>query len=139
VTERRLPSAARLAPPVIVGVVAVLATAVATVVDPGGTRLSLCPLLALAGVACPLCGGLRAVHALSQGDLPAALSFNALLIVTLPLLVLGWAAWVRRATSRSGPVVPTWVVWAGLAVAVVFGVLRNLPPLAPLLTPWLAG
>lgn len=129
----------RLGPPLIVGVVAVLGTAVATAVDPGGTRLSICPLLALAGVACPLCGGLRAVHALTQGDVPAALSFNALLVVTLPLLVLGWAAWVRRAASRPGPVAPTWVVWAGLGVAVGFGVLRNLPPLVPWLTPWLAG
>lgn len=128
---------ARLVPPFTAAAVAVGGTIVLAVVDPGTTTLSLCPLLAF-GVACPLCGGLRAVRALTAGDLGAALSYNLLVVALIPLLVLGWLAWLRQIRAgRPGGVVPTRWLWTGLVVGLAFGVLRNLPPFAAYLTPWL--
>ena len=81
------------------------------------------------GLLCPGCGGLRAMHQLLHGHLLAALRFNALFIVSLPLL--GW--WMARyaaAKLRHRPaslaVRPVWF-WLGLAALVLFGILRNLP------------
>ena len=78
----------------------------------------------------------RAVHALTRGDLAGAVDLNVLTVVLLPVLVLAWVAWLAfRLGRRPAPLhVPT---WAGTAVAVAvpaFWVLRNLPvgsPLAP--------
>lgn len=127
----------RLMAPLTAAAVAVGGTIALAAVDPGTTTLSFCPLLA-AGVACPLCGGLRAVHALTAGDLGAALSFNVLVVALAPVLLLGWLAWLRQIRAgRPGGVVPTRWLWAGLVASLAFGVLRNLPPFVAYLTPWL--
>jgi hypothetical protein len=74
-----------------------------------------CPFYAITGWLCPLCGSLRAVHALLVGHPLAALAFN-------PLTIVGLGMWLvaRDRTTRfcfSGP---------GLALLVGFGVFRNL-------------
>ncbi|HLR85920.1 MAG TPA: DUF2752 domain-containing protein [Nocardioidaceae bacterium] len=88
-----------------------------------------CPFRALTGLWCPLCGGLRATHDLTQLRFADAVSSNLLAVV---IVLAGiayfcyWAAkrWRARATAtiRVGP--------RGLAViaavAVSFTVLRNL-------------
>lgn len=92
-----------------------------------------CPLRALTGLDCPLCGGLRGTHALLQGDVGAALDFNLL----LPLfLLVGAVLAVSAARGRSltGPRGSRWL-WGGVLVAtVLFGVVRNLPWF-----PWLSS
>lgn len=118
--------------PVIVGALALAGTAVLAVVDPTGTDVPLCPLHALTGLDCPLCGSLRAVHALTRVDLGAAFDHNVLFTASIPALVLCWAIWLTGALGR--PVatrlrLPTWTGAAVLGVALVFGVLRNLPAL----------
>ncbi len=100
----------------------------------------LCPLLAVAGVWCPLCGGLRAVHELATGDLVAAWGMNPLVLVGLPVVVLGWVLWLGRPTTGRLAAVRTRLLsagagWVALAVLAVFGVLRNVPALAPWLAP----
>jgi hypothetical protein len=75
-----------------------------------------CPFHALTGWLCPLCGSLRAIHALLTGALPAALVLN-------PLTTLGLGAWLgarERVTA---------FCFSSRAVALlaVFGLLRNLP------------
>lgn len=47
-----------------------------------------CPLFAATGLLCPLCGGTRALMAISEGHLSAALSLNAMVICALPALGL---------------------------------------------------
>ena len=88
-----------------------------------------CPFLAVTGLWCPGCGTLRAVHALSHGDVVAAVDLNVLTVVLLPVLAVAWVGWLAfRLGRRSRPLrVPT---RAGTAVAVAvpaFWVLRNLP------------
>lgn len=133
--------------PFVVGAVIAAATAVVAAVDPHEPgRYPPCPLFALTGLACPLCGGLRATHDLVHLDLAGAWSSNALWTVAAPMLVAAWMWWVvrtirpgapprlpsRRLTSRT----PTVVGIAVAALLVVFGVIRNLPGPAAVLTPW---
>lgn len=82
-----------------------------------------CPLRAVTGLDCPLCGGLRGTYALMHGDLATALDHNVLLpLLLVAAVALGVAARVRGGWTRSPAV---W--WSLGAVAVVFFVLRNLP------------
>lgn len=97
-----------------------------------------CPFRQLTGWECPLCGGTRMGAALLHGEVGVAYGFNPLALVALVLVgVLGvfWAmealggpavrppARWRAAARRVGS--PRWLA-AGLAVAVVYTVLRNL-------------
>lgn len=116
-------------------------TAVVAAADPSVPgRYGLCPTLALTGWWCPLCGSLRAVHALVHGDIAGAADFNLLLIVALPLAIYAWAAWAAPVFGLRGP--PRWrpsprvglgLLAAGVLVLAVFGVARNLAAFA-----WLA-
>ena len=66
-----------------------------------------CPLRALTGLLCPLCGGLRAVHALLHGRVLDAVALN-------PFLFASGLAW---------PVVPArWTVIG----AALFTIARNI-------------
>ena len=81
------------------------------------------------GLLCPGCGSLRALHQLLHGNLVGAIHFNALLVAAIPL-----AAWfciragLRKLTGQPAGILirPAWL-WCGLAVMVVFGIVRNLP------------
>ena len=102
--------------------VALLAALTAVVArDPATTWwFPSCPFHAITGWLCPLCGSLRAVHALSLGAPLTALAFN-------PLIVVGLGAWLvaRERTTTfcfSG---------LGLALFVGFGLLRNLEHVWP--------
>ncbi len=97
----------------------------------------LCPLRVLTGLDCPGCGGLRAVHLLTDGDLAGAASSNLLLVAFLPLVLGFWLLWARR-SMQGRPVFPgglrtSWIVVAAV-VLTAFTVLRNLP-----LGSWLAS
>lgn len=95
-----------------------------------------CPSAAL-GFWCPGCGGLRAVHDLTDGDLAAAASSNLLLVVLAPLAVVALATWlvvrwrdVELRPPRSAVLVGGWVL---LVATGAFTLLRNTPA-----APWLA-
>lgn len=47
-----------------------------------------CPFLVLTGLKCPGCGSQRAIHALLHLDFPAAFHYNALLVLSLPIVFL---------------------------------------------------
>jgi hypothetical protein len=124
--------------PAAVGLAVVTATAVLAVRSPYGSgSYGVCPLLAVTGLWCPFCGGLRAVHELTQADLAGAWAMNPLVVLGVPVLVLAWGAWLLAALGRQVPrsTAASWPAWALLGVAVVFGVARNVPALAPWLAP----
>jgi hypothetical protein len=73
-----------------------------------------CPLHALTGWLCPLCGSLRALHALLLGAPVAALAFN-------PLIIVGLVAWLLAGKRTAAFCFSA----RGLAVLIAFGVLRN--------------
>jgi hypothetical protein len=88
-----------------------------------------CPWLELTGTYCPVCGGLRSVNDLTNGDAAAAFSSNALFVMSIPVVGLLWLrsmrnGWrgVRRPLSRRTIL---WLTWLGLGLTLVFWVVRN--------------
>jgi hypothetical protein len=101
-----------------------------------------CPILALTGAFCPGCGGLRAVHDLTHGDVGAALSSNLVVTLAVPVAVVLWLAWLRRSLANNPPETSPAEpdpkrrtpagsrIWGPVALAIgliLFAVLRNLP------------
>lgn len=96
--------------------------------DPVGSGLyPPCLFRAATGLFCPGCGTARAFHALANGDLAAALRWNALAVLLLPPLLLFQAALFVRPSLGQGRRFPAALVWLLAVVTVAFGVLRNLP------------
>ncbi len=128
----------RLAAPLAVGAGVLVASAYVGLVDPGEPgHYPLCPIKWLTGLDCPGCGGLRALHALLNGDAVAALDRNAFVVLlALPAAAAVWGLWLRscwrgsasigtadRRPARGVPV--TLLAWSFLAVMVAFTILRN--------------
>lgn len=120
-----------LAAPFVTGALGAGAVLLLAVRDPHEAgAYGTCPFLALTGLPCAGCGGLRAVHDLTQGDLGAALTSNALAVVAVLLGTGLWLRWtVRRAAGEDVPLVERGgrLVVAVTVVLVLFGVLRWLP------------
>lgn len=117
--------------PVLTGAGTVAAAVALHVRDPHQQgSWGICPTKLVTGLDCPGCGGLRAVNDLTHADLVGAASSNLLLVALVPVLVLAWLWWVRRAVRgerwRPGRWTPVWTV-ALAVVTVVFAVVRNLP------------
>lgn len=124
----------RLRPPIAVGATAALAALALHLRDPHVQgSWGVCPFRLGTGLDCPGCGTLRAVHALTEGDVVGALSSNLVTVALMPPAVVVWVLWVLGAWRGGGPALPgsprTQLI-AGVAVAtalLVFGVVRNLP------------
>lgn len=140
-TTARSTAAARVAPTVgalSVGFGAIGAAALLGRISPHVPGFyPVCPSYALAGLYCPGCGSLRAIHDLVHLDLAGALSMNPLAVLVLPIVVASWFAWLLRAvTGRPRRwIAPPWVPVAVLVVTLVYWVARNIPVLAPYLAP----
>jgi hypothetical protein len=102
--------------------------------DPGDGGASWCPFRTLTGLDGPFCGATRACAALGRGDLVGALDHNAyLVLVVLPLALVGWVVWARRAwRGEPFPLVATRLVLALMGLTAVWWVLR-------LAVPWLGS
>ena len=97
-------------------------------IDPAGGP-TVCPLKAMTGIDCPLCGATRAAHQLFRGNVVAALDLNAVFVLAAPLLVLAAFAVLRQGLGGSAFRVPK--VSRGVVISVVlavaaFTVVRNL-------------
>lgn len=92
-----------------------------------------CPYFELTGRFCPGCGSMRALHALTEGDLAAAVRSNPLAIagfaVLTYVLIQAWDQ-VRRGDGTTRLPDPLQFRFAPVIVGViiaVFWVVRNLP------------
>ena len=105
--------------------------AVFFVFDPAqGGFFPTCLFHQLTGLNCPGCGGLRALHHLTHGEIAAAFHCNPLLMVLLPLIALIGVRWFWRGQGAFGNapmLLRPATAWTLLAVTIVFTVLRNLP------------
>jgi hypothetical protein len=89
-----------------------------------------CPWHALTGWDCPGCGTLRAMHQLSHGNLAAAWRLNPLAVALLPVgCWLGLRELVLQVFGKRWPGLVTRPSFgfALAVIAVLFGILRNLP------------
>lgn len=82
------------------------------------------------GLQCPGCGGLRATHALLNGDIVAAWKLNPLFVVLLP--VFGWLGvvfglWWWRGISVPNPFGHRYAIAILIGLVLGFGIARNLP------------
>lgn len=126
----------RMLPVLAVGATGAIAATLTYAVSPASVGfLPPCPLNALFGIDCPLCGGMRGAHALLHGDLASAADHNIALFLIVPLLVaaLTWWAVQRWYGGELGSQrrVRIWMdrvaVPALLALA-LFGLVRNFVP-----------
>ncbi len=130
------PRARRILAPTATALGVVIATGIVARIDPNQPgHYPMCPTLALFGIDCPACGGLRATHALANGDLLRAMDHNLLFVLAVPLIIVGWVVWFYRswtgtrwADSPRKRAFTKWGPIALLAVLVVFGVARNFLP-----------
>lgn len=124
--------ARRLASPLGTGAVTAATTLALHVRDPHVSGAwGYCPTLLLTGLDCPLCGGLRAVNGLTHLDVAGAASSNLLLVLAVPVVLVLWARRLAagwQGGERMRPLaVPSYLWVAGLALAAVFTVVRNVP------------
>jgi hypothetical protein len=89
-----------------------------------------CPIHQFLGIECPGCGATRALAALLRGHLMEALRLNALFVLLLPVALAGAVESYRRA-MRPGvfrwPQPPAPALYAMLAAAALFTIVRNIP------------
>ena len=99
--------------------------------DPAKANLPLCSFHALTGLDCPGCGATRATHELLHGRLLAALHYNALWVLSLPLVayvtVSESLALAGRRPLPGDLSRQTWFWVFVVAAAIAFFVVRNLP------------
>jgi hypothetical protein len=118
-----------VAAPVVAGGILLAGCVTLAVVDPTHGP-PVCPFKAVTGWDCPGCGGTRALHQLFTGHLGAALSYNVLAVVILPVLL--WGLFASLTGALGGPrwksisVARPWI-WIAFAVVIGFWVVRNLP------------
>lgn len=125
-----------LAAPLATAAAAAAAWAAVMLLGPERAMPLPCPLLTLIGVACPLCGGTRAIYELSHGDLVGAAGHNLAAVVAAPVLAGLWLRWLfgRVRGERAPPAASSNRTMLVVAAALLaFTVARNLPPGA-----WLA-
>ena len=87
-----------------------------------------CPFLLLTGWQCPGCGSQRAIHSLLHLDFLAAMRYNLLLVLSLPVMVvLLYAEMVRtRKPAFYARVHRVAFIWVYFAVVCVWWLVRNL-------------
>lgn len=125
-------SLANVVGPLAVATGVVVSLAVVSWADPTtpGGVIPVCPMKGLLGINCPGCGSMRMLDSLVHLDLLSALSYNAIGVLGLVLLVWAYGAWVFGAL-RKRPV-RSWQhvscsPRAVLVTTVLWFVIRNIP------------
>lgn len=112
----------------VVGVVVAIGAIVYYTLDPATNPFPRCPFLTLTGWQCPGCGSQRAIHSLLHLDIAAAWRYNALLVASIPyVLLLVGVEWCGRRKGRLYRVLNSEVlIWSYFALVVVWWVARNI-------------
>ena len=105
-----------------------LLMALYAIVDPATAPFPRCPFLMLTGLKCPGCGSQRAVHALLHADFATAWGYNALLVVSLPVVALMvYSQFERRKRPRLyNRLNSQAVIITALVVIIIWWIARNI-------------
>ncbi|WP_405167659.1 DUF2752 domain-containing protein [Nocardia sp. NBC_01499] len=90
----------------------------------------ICPVYALTGWWCPGCGGMRAVHNLTDGHVLDSLHSNVLavpLVLAFVLWVGDWSVRAWRGQRVRLPSINRATTWSFFALLAIYTVLRNTP------------
>ena len=116
---------------ILPGLLTVAAIVLIWLVDPRQFNWTVCAFYRMTGLYCPGCGATRATHDLLHGELVSALRHNALWVLAFPLAVYAVLSEIRRLTRGRplpwDPVENRWFLVGAITVAVLFGLLRNVP------------
>jgi len=126
----------RLLAPLVAGAAAVAGCLLVFAVDPNEPgHYPICPTRALLGIDCPGCGLMRGTHDLLHGNLAGAVDHNLLIPVLVPLVLLLWLGWLKRASTGIRPAVTrarfrrrNRLLVIGLVLLLAFGIVRNFVP-----------
>jgi hypothetical protein len=125
---RRVPSSVA---PIAIGAVAVAGCAVVAMNNPSNSTFLPCTFREMTGLPCPGCGATRAAYQLMHGNLGAALGFNAVaVLLVFPLMIGFYLAWAIP--RMGGPELvrlrmPKWLAFGLLGITLAWWVVRLLP------------
>lgn len=130
------PRRRRLLAPLIAGAAGLTGCVLVFAVDPNEPgHYPVCPTRALLGIDCPGCGLMRGTHDLLHGNLAGAVDHNLLIPVLVPLVLLLWLGWLKRASTGIRPAVTrarfrrrNRILVIGLVLLLAFGIIRNFVP-----------
>ena len=83
-----------------------------------------CVFFELTGLYCPGCGATRAIFSLTKLHPYQAFRYNALIITLLPLAIIYL---VYKYVFKDEKKIPNWIWCTLLIIAILFGILRNIP------------
>lgn len=90
-----------------------------------------CPFHKFLDLDCPGCGSQRAIHAILNGQILAALDYNLLLVMSIPLLLTHLCFRVYAHLSKKNVILNFWynpvVPKIILIIVVIFWIIRNIP------------
>ncbi|MBD0370575.1 MAG: DUF2752 domain-containing protein [Pyrinomonadaceae bacterium] len=89
-----------------------------------------CPFHSLTGLNCPGCGTTRGLHQLTHGHILTALNYNALMVLSLPVMAYAFVSYALVAARGRGlpkPFVKAVYIRALFWAVIAFWILRNIP------------
>lgn len=97
-------------------------------VDPEQAMFPRCPVKTLTGWDCPGCGSQRAVHDLFHGNILQAWSHNAMLIISIPVLILLFIInlWPTKWPQIHATLNSRTATWTTLTIIILWTIARNL-------------
>ncbi len=102
-----------------------LALGIVAIFDPSTHQFfPLCAFHEVTGLYCPGCGSTRCLHSLLQGDMAAALGYNPLAVLAMPVLAAGILLPTEKRRKWAYQPATGWTIFI---VIIAFGLLRNLP------------
>ncbi len=92
-----------------------------------GSHIS-CMTKTLLGLNCMSCGLTRFVYFALHGDFTTALQYNIMGPLLVAVLLIFYIYFIRWSFfNKPIPAIPMWLVYAFVAFAIIYSVLRNLP------------
>lgn len=90
-----------------------------------------CVFYQATGLYCSGCGASRALRSILHLDFYQALRYNAIFTFALPLIAAYFGAfflsYIRFGKDKISEKIPMKIIWIFIAVALIYGILRNIP------------